>query len=169
MTSLSSCFHAVPMTYGTFQNSSMVQEGRLNSQTGNPVSSINLVKGPCVSEAAVPDFIHDLLGVGLVLTVWPRSNGQDSSPSDTLLMLLGKLPLASSEELARPSAFTAEGTRSNLKWVSQLERPWVEHPISQRHTSVQAACRRLSVQLTLNRKWSNAWTISCAIVSSRCP
>lgn len=67
-------------------------------------------------------------------------------------MLLGKLPLASPEKLACPSAFAAERTSSNLSYISSMELPALDP--NWEHTSVQAACRKLSVQLTLNLRWS---------------
>lgn len=72
------------------------------------VSSVNFIKRPRVSKAAVPDLIDNLLCMSLVSARRPCPHRQDSPSPDTLLMLLGKLPLASSEELAGPSTLAAE-------------------------------------------------------------
>lgn len=76
--------------------------------------SVNLVKRPGVSETAFPDFVDDLFGLRPVFAEGSRLDRQNGSSADALLMLLCELPLPASEELARPSAFSAQRTRTNL-------------------------------------------------------
>lgn len=87
--------------------SRIVYEKATEERVGS-VSSVNFIKWPRVSKAAVPDLIDNLLCMSLVSASRPCPHGQNSSSPDTLLVLLGELPLASSEELARPSALAAE-------------------------------------------------------------
>lgn len=119
------------------------------------VSSVDLVEGSGVSKTAVPYFIYNLLCMGFILACWPCSYRQDRSSSNTLLMLLCELPLAPPEELARPPTFTAEGACSNLVFcVSQWLPISGDYDLGRLNTSVQAACRRLFIQSTLNLRWS---------------
>lgn len=82
------------------------------------VSSVYLVEGAGVPKTAVPYFVYNLLCMGFILASWPRSYRQDSPSSNTLLMLLCKLPLTPPEELARPPTFPTKGAGSNLSFVS---------------------------------------------------
>jgi hypothetical protein len=82
------------------------------------VSSVDLIKGSGVSEAAVPDFINDPLSMGFVFAGWASLHRENSSSANTFLMLLCEFPLSSPEELARPSAFAAERTGPNLDKIS---------------------------------------------------
>lgn len=149
--------------YSIFRASGVVDKKETGE--GNLVSSVNFIKGPGVSEAAIPHFVHHLLCVSLISTGRACPHREDRSPPYTLLMLLSKLPLTAAEKLSRPSTFAAQGASSDLN-ESRVSKKQERFPIDF-HTSVQAACRRLSVQLTLNRKWSYAWTISWAMVSSK--
>jgi hypothetical protein len=93
---------------GTFARQWLEEvKGRVKSAEGS-VSSVNFIKRSRVSEAAVPDLIDNLLCMSLISASRPCSHGQDGPSPDALLVLLGKLPLTSSEELARPSALAAE-------------------------------------------------------------
>ena len=66
--------------------------------------AIYLIKRSRVRVAAIPDFIDGFCGLHIVSTIGPTSDGQSSSASHTLLVLLGKLPLASGKELPGPPA-----------------------------------------------------------------
>jgi hypothetical protein len=81
------------------------------------VSSVDLVEGTCIPETAVPYFVHDLLRMGLIFAGRSCLDGQNGSSTNAFLVLLSKLPLASSEELTSPSAFSTERTGPDLKVV----------------------------------------------------
>jgi hypothetical protein len=85
---------------------------------GVVVSSVDLIKWPGISEAAIPDLIHNLFGMGFVFAGRASLHRENGSSTDTFLMLLCEFPLSSPEELARPSAFAAERTGPNLDKVS---------------------------------------------------
>lgn len=115
------CFNlasSVPMKYGTFKNSMVQVEGGIKAGIVDckvsSVSSVNLIKGSRVSETTTPDLIDHLLCVGLVPAGRSCPHGKNRSSPNALLVLLSEFPLASSEELSRPSAFTAQRTCSNL-------------------------------------------------------
>lgn len=116
---------SLPMKYGTFKKIYGTGRGwykswrrRLQDKEGRgergSISSVNLIKGSRVSETTTPDLINHLLCVGLVPAGRSCPHGKNRSSPDTLLVLLSEFPLASSEELSRPSAFTAQRTCSNL-------------------------------------------------------
>lgn len=122
------CFHRMPMQdmvhsnqfYGTeysvIRTSGVVD--RKENGRENLVSSVNFIKGPRVSETAIPHFVHHLRGVSLIAAGRACPDGENRSPSHTLLMLLGELPLTSAEELSRPSAFSAQGASPDLNRVT---------------------------------------------------
>jgi hypothetical protein len=95
------------------------RQKRNTTAGGNLVSSVNFIKGPRVSETAIPHFVHHLLCVSLISAGRACPHRENCSPAYTLLMLLGELPLASAEELSRPSAFAAQGAGSDLERVKQ--------------------------------------------------
>lgn len=65
---------------------------------------INLVKRPSISTTAIPNLIHRLRSVNIILTLRPRSNSQRRPPFDTILpapyKLLPKAPLPHKPALA---------------------------------------------------------------------
>ena len=78
-------------------------------------SLVDLVKRPRVIEAAVPNLIHHLVRMLLVLTPRSRSHTQRRSPPYALLQLLCDPPLPSCEELPSPPTLAAKRTRANLR------------------------------------------------------
>ena len=68
--------------------------------------AIYLIERSRVRVAAIPDFIDGFCGLHIVSTVGSAGDGQSSSASYTLLVLLRKLPLASGKELPGPPALS---------------------------------------------------------------
>lgn len=109
--------------YGTFKSvlwyrvvGDQVEWSRRRKGNGRArlVSSVNFIKGPRVSETAIPHLVHHLCCVSLVAAGRACPYGENRPPSHTFLMLLSEFPLASAEELSRPSAFAAQGASADL-------------------------------------------------------
>lgn len=76
--------------------------------------AIYLIERSRVRVTALPDFIDGFRGLRLVSTIGPGSDGENSSASHTLLMLLRKIPLASVVELPGPPALSTQSASANL-------------------------------------------------------
>jgi len=68
--------------------------------------SVYLVERSGIRKTRIPDFIHHLYGVYVVLTTRSRHNRPDCSRPYTVLMLLRDCVVIPREELARPSTFS---------------------------------------------------------------
>jgi hypothetical protein len=78
-------------------------------------SLVDLVKRPRVIEAAVPNLIHHLVRMLLILATGPCSNTQRCPPPHALLQLLCNPPLPSCEKLPPPPTLSAQRTRADLR------------------------------------------------------
>jgi hypothetical protein len=129
-------------------------------------SSIDFVKGPRITKTTFPHLIHDFFGLRFVFAERSCAHGEYCSSSNAFLVLLCEFPLSSSKEFSSPSTLAAEGTCADLNRPSTI-RPCNRRRVREENTSVQAACLKSLSQFNLNRRWSYACTISCAIVSSK--
>ena len=70
-------------------------------------SSVYLVKRPSICKARVPDLVHNLDSLRIVLAAWSVHHGPHSPAPDTCLMLLRDSPVVPREKFPCPSAFAA--------------------------------------------------------------
>ena len=70
--------------------------------------SVDLIKWSRVSETAVPNFIDDFGGMGLVLATRSRRDSDDSPSLHTILMMHDVSPLTLAKKLSGPSTFAAQ-------------------------------------------------------------
>lgn len=76
---------------------------------------INLVKWSCISEAALPHFIHDLFGLLFALADRSVHNWKDCSSANTFLMLLCKFELSSWPEFTAKATLATKTGRTDLR------------------------------------------------------
>lgn len=72
-------------------------------------SFVYLIKGPRVRKTAVPDLIHHLGSLNIILTIRSLRDRNRCPASDTFLVLISKFPLTSMPELPPKSTLAAQG------------------------------------------------------------
>ena len=61
-------------------------------------SLVNLIKGSGICETAVPNLVHYLRRLDIIFAIWPHCDRKRSPASNTFLVLVQNLPLASMPE-----------------------------------------------------------------------
>ena len=77
-------------------------------------SLVYLIKRSRIRKATVPDLIHHLCSLNIVLTIRSLGHGYRSPPSDALLMLIHDLPLRPVPKLPPEPTLAAQRRRSDF-------------------------------------------------------
>lgn len=104
-------------------------------------SLVHFVEGPGVREARVPDLVHDLGRVDVVLAPRPVQDRHYRPGPDAVLELLRHLPVAPREGLSRPPALAAQHRRADLR-VEMSVQPWRVYPGRVRDETSLPPCKR---------------------------
>lgn len=123
-------------------------------------SSVYLVEWSSVCETTVPYLVDHFDCLDIVLAVGSGHDREDSSSSNTLLMMVGQLHEPVLEELVGPSTLSAQIAGSDLiaeyKSASRPNATTHHHDRLENLTSEHAECLRSESRsrFVLNLKWS---------------
>lgn len=101
--------NAVPMLIKVQNSSKLFVQANICTS-----SFVYLIKGPRVRKTAVPDLIHHLGSLNIVLTIRSLRDRNRCPTSDTFLVLISKFPLTPMPELPPKSTLAAQGRGSDL-------------------------------------------------------
>lgn len=81
---------------------------------GGTSLSVNFVEGPCVRKARIPNFIHHLDSLHVILTRWPVHYRLDRPCPYAVLVLLSQSVVVPCPKFSHPPALAAQARSSNL-------------------------------------------------------